>query len=288
MNCIFKKSQLLIAGCSITLLAACGGGSDSPKTPDVKVPDAKATVTSVTTDQLIYRKVTQLTITGTNLNLGINISHGSCLKITELSGGTSTEKKFSCKMVAPGSVPMVITDASSNTLFSVNHTIPLAALPKIKMDTTLGEIMLELDPSKAPITVDNFLNYTESGFYTNKIFHRVIKNFMIQGGGFTTNLVQSATQDPIKLEVGKGLSNVRGSIAMARTNALDSATSQFFINAIDNLFLDTSSGGYAVFGKVTSGLDVVDKIQNVATGTQSGMADVPNTPVVINAITQVQ
>jgi cyclophilin family peptidyl-prolyl cis-trans isomerase len=154
--------------------------------------------------------------------------------------------------------------------------------------TNQGTIVLELNPAKAPITVDNFLSYTESGFYVNKIFHRVMSDFMIQGGGFTADLAQPSTQATIKLEVGTGLSNTRGTIAMARTGVLDSATSQFFINVVDNIALDTSSGGYAVFGKVISGLDVVDKIKVVPVSTRNGMENVPVTAVVINSMTQTQ
>ena len=286
MESVLNTRQFFIASFSLSLLTACGGGSDTASTPTT--PDAKISVTEVTTDQLLYRKITKMTVKGQNLNLGFNISHPGCLKIIDSGNGSTTERVFTCKMITPGTSTMIITDGSNNTLLSTNHTIPLAKQPQVKMVTSLGEILLELNPSKAPITVDNFLNYTEAGFYENKIFHRVISNFMIQGGGFTSNLVQSTTQDPIKLEVGKGLSNVKGSIAMARTNVLDSATSQFFINAVDNSFLDTSSGGYAVFGSVVTGLDIVDKIQVVPTGTQSGMTDVPNTPVVINSMTVVQ
>ncbi|MBR7798993.1 peptidylprolyl isomerase [Undibacterium sp. FT137W] len=154
------------------------------------------------------------------------------------------------------------------------------------MVTNLGSIVLELNPAKAPITVDNFLNYVESGFYVNKIFHRVIRDFMIQGGGFTADLTQANTSAPIKLEAGNGLSNVRGSIAMARTPALDSATSQFFINVVDNIALDTNSGGYAVFGKVVSGIETVDKIKVVPTSTRSGLNDVPLSSVLISGMTQ--
>jgi cyclophilin family peptidyl-prolyl cis-trans isomerase len=156
------------------------------------------------------------------------------------------------------------------------------------MGTSLGSVVFELNPAKAPITVDNFLNYVESGFYVNKIFHRVINDFMVQGGGFTSDLVQATTQAPIKLEVGNGLSNLRGSIAMARTNVADSATSQFFINVVDNLPLDTSSGGYAVFGKVITGLDVIDKIKVVPTTQRMGMQDVPVTNILINTMVQTQ
>ncbi|WP_395007056.1 peptidylprolyl isomerase, partial [Undibacterium sp.] len=229
-----------------------------------------------------------ITVKGQNLNLGFNLSHQGCLKITELSGSTATQKSFSCKIIGVGSVPVVITDGNANSLYSSTVTIPLAAQPRVTMGTSLGSVVFELNPAKAPITVDNFLNYVESGFYVNKIFHRVINDFMVQGGGFTSDLVQATTQAPIKLEVGNGLSNLRGSIAMARTNVADSATSQFFINVVDNLPLDTSSGGYAVFGKVITGLDVVDKMKVVPTTQRMGMQDVPVTNILINTIVQIQ
>lgn len=262
------------------LLSACGGGSSTAT--------KKATISAVTTDQLVYRKTTNITVTGQNLDAGFNISHLGCLKITEVAGGSATQKVFSCKMVGVGSVAMNITAADGSSLYAGTMTIPLAAQPQVTMTTSLGTIVLELNPALAPVTVDNFLQYTENSFYVNKIFHRVIDGFMIQGGGFTSALQQPPTLAPIKLEVGKGLSNIRGSIAMARTSVLDSATSQFFINVIDNVALNTDSGGYAVFGKVVQGLDVVDKIKVVATSTQGGMSDVPVTPVMINSVLQTQ
>ncbi len=159
-----------------------------------------------------------------------------------------------------------------------------APAPQVTMKTSLGDIVIELNPSKAPITSANFLRYVDVGFYSNKIFHRVISNFMIQGGGFTADLVQASTYPPIKLEVNNGLSNVRGTIAMARTSVLDSATSQFFINVVDNTFLDTNGGGYAVFGQVVSGMEVVDKIKGVPTSTRGVYADVPVTTVNIISV----
>jgi peptidyl-prolyl cis-trans isomerase A (cyclophilin A) len=274
----------LILTTVIVLLSACGGGSNT----DTTTPTKKVSVSDVTTDQLVYRKISTITVKGQNLDVGINLSHSGCLKITELTGSTATQKVFSCKMVGVGTVPVIITDGSGNSLYANNASIPLAAQPQVTMVTNQGTVILELNPAKAPITVDNFLSYTESGFYVNKIFHRVIKDFMIQGGGFTADLLQATTQAPIKLEVGKGLSNIRGSIAMARTSVLDSATSQFFINVVDNVALDTSAGGYAVFGKVISGLDVVDKIKVLPTNTRGGMSDVPDTSVVINSMLQTQ
>jgi len=154
----------------------------------------------------------------------------------------------------------------------------------------LGEIKIELYPDKAPITVENFLGYVRDGFYDNTIFHRVIPGFMAQGGGFVSGMTQKETKDPIKNEAANGLKNDRGTIAMARTNVVDSATAQFFINVVDNGFLnhteDTPRGfGYCVFGKVIEGMDVVDKIVSVPTGTFGYFQDVPQEDVVIISVT---
>jgi cyclophilin family peptidyl-prolyl cis-trans isomerase len=168
--------------------------------------------------------------------------------------------------------------------------LPAAAVqaqaPQVTLETSLGVIVLELDPAKAPVTVANFLEYVKAGFYDGTAFHRVIDGFMIQGGGFTADLAKKDTRAPIQNESENGLSNARGTIAMARTNDPHSATAQFFINTVDNAAgLDhgktAQRWGYAVFGKVTQGLDVVDKIAKVPTGSKSGMQDVPVTPVLI-------
>ena len=163
----------------------------------------------------------------------------------------------------------------------------------VKMDTNHGTIMLELDAENAPNTVANFLTYANEGFYDGTIFHRVISNFMIQGGGFTDDMNQKTTHDPIKNEANNGLSNVTGSIAMARTGDPHSATAQFFINVKDNDFLNFSSEtpqgwGYAVFGKVTEGMDVVNKIKDVPTTTKGPYQDVPAETVIIEKVTVVE
>lgn len=157
------------------------------------------------------------------------------------------------------------------------------ALPKVRIVTSQGPFVLQLRPDAAPETVENFLAYVRSGFYDNTVFHRVIPGFMIQGGGFTSQLSRKPTREPIANEAKPTLKNLRGSIAMARTSAPDSATSQFFINVVDNGFLDAGvrGDGYAVFGKVTEGMGVVDAIAGVETGYSRGMADVPVTPVTI-------
>ncbi len=160
---------------------------------------------------------------------------------------------------------------------------------KATIETTLGTMVLELDDAKAPATVKNFCDYAKAGHYDGTIFHRVIAGFMIQGGGFTPDMAQKPTRAPIRNEAMNGLKNLRGTIAMARTSVVDSATSQFFINLVDNGFLDfrnpTPQGfGYAVFGKLTAGLDVLDKIGAVATGSRSGFDDVPLKPVLITKV----
>jgi len=165
--------------------------------------------------------------------------------------------------------------------------------PLVLMETSLGNIKIELNAKEAPISVKNFLGYVNKGFYSGTIFHRVIPNFMVQGGGFTADMAEKPVGAPIKNEAGNGLKNLRGTIAMARTMVVDSATAQFYINVINNDFLnhrdDSMQGyGYAVFGKVVEGMDVADKISAVGTGFKKGMQDVPVTPVVIKSVKVIQ
>jgi len=160
----------------------------------------------------------------------------------------------------------------------------------ILMTTTVGPMTLELDADNAPKTVENFLSYVSSGFYDGTIFHRVINNFMVQGGGFTADMEQKATQAPIENEANNGLKNGHGTIAMARTQDPHSATAQFFINVQDNDFLNHTGEnmqgwGYAVFGKVTDGEEVLEKIRCVQTGSQAGHQDVPVEPIIIESVT---
>ncbi len=161
--------------------------------------------------------------------------------------------------------------------------------PVVVMETSEGAVKIELWADKAPISVKNFLRYVDEGFYAGTVFHRVISNFMIQGGGMTPDMKPKKTRDPIKNEASPELKNTRGTIAMARTNIVNSATSQFFINVVDNDFLDhknkTPAGfGYAAFGQVIDGMDVVDKIKDVKTTSVGPHQDVPVTPVVITSI----
>lgn len=161
-----------------------------------------------------------------------------------------------------------------------------AANPKVLLKTTMGDITLELYPAKAPITVKNILSYVEAKHYDGLIFHRVISGFMIQCGGYMANMHEKATNPPIKNEAGNGLKNARGWAAMARTQALDTATAQFYINLVDNFGLDDMK--YAVFGQVVAGMNVVDAIAKVKTGSKGGHADVPLEPITILSATVIK
>ena len=164
-----------------------------------------------------------------------------------------------------------------------------ALAQKVRLATSQGDIVVELDAAKAPKTVENFLQYVKDGHYDGTIFHRVIDNFMVQGGGMKADMSEKTTRAPIPLESRSGLTNVRGTLAMARTPAPNSATAQFFINLKDNAFLDQANSrdgnGYAVFGKVVAGMDVVDKIKAVPVGDKGGHQNVPTMPVTINKAT---
>ena len=189
------------------------------------------------------------------------------------------------------------------TLICLLLALPLATvsaadtMPRVRLSTNLGDIVLELDPVKAPRSVENFLAYVQEGAYDGTVFHRVIDGFMIQGGGYTRDFIKIPTRDPIPNEANNGLKNLAGTVAMARTNQPHSATSQFFINVVDNDFLDFRSEtlrgwGYAVFGKVVEGMDVVEQIRRSATSKREVMpapgerpvifSDVPRSPIVIN------
>ncbi|MBU6381716.1 MAG: peptidyl-prolyl cis-trans isomerase [Betaproteobacteria bacterium] len=182
-----------------------------------------------------------------------------------------------------------VIDASGQTVYSKSFAVPQ---PRVLIDSSAGSFEVELNPALAPRTVDNFLLYVQTGFYQDLIFHRVIPGFVVQAGGFTSGMTpKQSLFAPIALESNRGLSNKRASIAMARTNDPNSATSQFFINLVDNLFLDyssTNSPGYAVFGDVVRGMEVVDAIAAYPTSSRTGFSDVPTTDIVINKTTRIR
>ena len=179
------------------------------------------------------------------------------------------------------------------TRLAIVLCLALACAPalaqKVRLATSQGDIVVELDATKAPKTVENFVQYVKNGHYDGTIFHRVIDNFMIQGGGMKADMSEKTTRAPIPLESRSGLTNVRGTLAMARTPAPNSATAQFFINLKDNAFLDQANSpdgnGYAVFGRVVAGMDVIDKIKAVPVGDKGGHQNVPTSPVTISKAT---
>lgn len=194
------------------------------------------------------------------------------------------------KETTPAKTPAPVTEKPQTSAPKPTPTpepVPAPAqTTAVIISTSMGDITLELFADKSPITVANFLRYVNDGFYDGTVFHRVMKGFMIQGGGLTADMNKKTTRDPIKNETQNRVRNVRGTITMARQNALDSATSQFFINHVDNRSLDFDGPyrGYAVFGKVTNGMDVVDKIAMTPVTTKGGRANVPVKPIIINSI----
>ncbi|MBC7730099.1 MAG: peptidyl-prolyl cis-trans isomerase [Microbacteriaceae bacterium] len=188
-------------------------------------------------------------------------------------------------------IPVLATTLAATWVAALTLAAPAWA-QKVKLATSMGDIVIELAPDKSPKTVANFVQYVKAGHYNGVVFHRVIDGFMVQTGGFTADLQEKPTRPPIPLESRNGLSNLRGSIAMARTSVPDSASAQFFINVGDNLRLDAANAqdgnGYAVFGKVVEGMDIVDKIKTVPVGNQAGHQNVPKQPVTIQQATLIQ
>jgi cyclophilin family peptidyl-prolyl cis-trans isomerase len=267
-------------------VAACGGGNDG----------GDPTVNSMVATPAAYGRTAVWTVSGLNLDKGVVfvITSGSCENVAEIGEGTAFQRQFGCRVASLGELVGQANDAGGSRLASLRVVIPK---PLVRLSLPQGSIDLELEPERAPATVDNFLDYVNSGFYNNTIFHRVVEDFVVQGGGFTPGspnpLPKAATRPAIALESGNGLANVRGALAMARTSEPDSATSQFYINVVDNPSLDYRSDaepGYAVFGKVTAGLDLVDAISIVPTRAVPalGLTHLPVTDVVVTAARQLR
>jgi peptidyl-prolyl cis-trans isomerase A (cyclophilin A) len=216
-------------------------------------------------------------------------SNKGCSSPSFASNSTTETLVLNCSVQSVGDVPLTIKAEDGTIVYTTTVTVPK---PQVTLLTNKGNVVLELDPSTAPISSNNYLSYVAKGFYSNTLFHRVIPNFVIQGGGYTTGMVKKTGQSgPIELESNKGLSNLRGTLAMARTNVANSATSEFFINLITNTFLDYKDAfnpGYAVFGKVVQGMDIVDSIASETTGTFNGFRDVPITDVLVTMALQTQ
>lgn len=270
--------KLLLSAVLALLLSACGGSTGFPPT-----------ITGVKPQTLMYGKTATIYLGGKDLRSSLVVDTlGGCINPSFASNSTTDTLVLNCTVKVAGDMPLIVKTDAGEVVYSGTLTVPK---PQVGIVTALGNIVVELDPTAAPITVNNFLNYANSGYYRNTLFHRVISGFMIQGGGFTTGMVKKPGQGaPIVSESKNGLSNVRGSIAMARLDDKDSATSEFYINHVDNLYLDYSatSAGYTVFGKVVQGLDVVDTIAGKATGYVNGYANVPLEDITITAALQIK
>ena len=263
----------------LALLSACGGSTGFPPV-----------ITGVKVQSLKYGNTATIYLGGKDLRSSVQVeSNSGCINPSFASSSTTDTLVLNCAVKVVGDFPLTIRAEDGSIIYSTTITVPK---PQVTLFTTKGTVVLELDPSTAPISSNNYLSYVSKGFYTSTLFHRVISGFMIQGGGYTKGLVKKTPLfAAIELESNKGLSNLRGTLAMARTNEFNSATSEFFINVVDNAFLDyknSGNPGYAVFGKVVQGMDVVDAIVAQPTGVLNGFADVPLTDVVISLALQTQ
>jgi cyclophilin family peptidyl-prolyl cis-trans isomerase len=266
-----------VSFCALAL-AGCGGSNSAPS----------AAVSDIQVNQLKYGQISQFTLTGNLLDNDINVSTQNCKGLTLVAGGTSTSKSVTCTIsaVGKGVVSLEAKLADGTVLKSSSFDV---TNPQVSMATSLGSVVLELNPTAAPISTDNFLQYVNSKFYDNTIIHRIVTTgiFVAQGGWLSpTPSVQPGQKPAIVLEVNKGLSNLKGTIAMARSADLNSATSQFYFNLADNVALDTASGGYAVFGKIISGTEVLDAMSSIKTTTAYGLADFPTSSVLVLSATQ--
>lgn len=259
------------------------------KSFDIPAP-ATPVVLSIKADTLMFSKSAQFTMTGYSLEKDFTVSTKNCKGLALVSGGSTTSKSVICNVgaVGVGAISFEAKMADGTVLKSASFDV---TNPQVSMVTNLGTLKLELNPTAAPITVVNYLQYVNDKFYDNTIIHRLVTSgiFVAQGGWLTpVPAVQAGQRAAIALEVGKGLSNVKGTIAMARGTELNSATSQFYLNLADNTALDTANGGYAVFGKVISGASVLDALAITPTSTQYGLSDFPSQSVLVQSVVQTQ
>jgi peptidyl-prolyl cis-trans isomerase A (cyclophilin A) len=262
--------------CSALLTACVGNGNTTP------------TVTDIQAFNLGYGQKATFEFIGTYLDLGLNAKVPHCTGQTP-AYLSATQQALSCNVTTAGPLTIEVTNSADAVIFSKTFTVPA---PQVALVTTQGTITVELDPVAAPLSVDNVLRYVNGNFYNGILFHRVIAGFVIQAGGFTSGLVpRNSPLAPIPLESNNGLTNLRGTLAMARTADPNSATAQFYFNLVDNPSLnyrDASNPGYAVFGKIITGLDVMDAIGAAPTAVQNGLTDVPVTEVLIRIALRTQ
>jgi cyclophilin family peptidyl-prolyl cis-trans isomerase len=273
-------SSFLAAAAALLLtsfLTACGGSTGFPPV-----------ITAVKPQSLSYGRTATIYLGGKDLRSSLVVESGGACTNPSFGANSSTDVLvLNCLVTVVGDLPLTIKSATGEVVYTTTLSVPK---PEVSIITNKGSFTLALDPATAPITVKNFLSYVKSGFYSNTLFHRVIPGFVAQAGGYTTGMVRKPGQlEPIELESNKGLSNSRATVAMARTNVFNSATSEFYVNLVDNTFLDyknAANPGYAVFGTVVQGMDVVDAIAAEPTGVFNGSPDVPLTDITISIALQ--
>jgi len=276
MNTLILKP--IIALFCLAMLTACGGGDTTP------------TVTDIQGGNLSYGRLAQFEFFGTYLDksAGLSANIPNCTEQTPIYI-SPTQQVLRCTVTTIGDLNVQVLNGAGAVIFSKTFTVPA---PQVALVTSMGNIVVELNPTAAPLSVNNFLKYVQNGFYSDTLFHRIIAGFVVQGGGYTSGfVVQPGLLAAIPLESNNGLSNLRGTLAMARTADPNSATSQFYFNLADNLSLDyrdANSPGYAVFGKIVQGLDIMDLIGAVATNTLNGVPDVPVTDVLVKTALRIR
>lgn len=258
-------------------MSACGGSSGFPPV-----------ITAIKPQSVSYGRTATIYLGGKDLRSSLLVdSNGGCINPSFASNSTTDLLILNCVVKVVGEMPFTFKTASGEVVYTATIDVPN---PQVTLVTSKGAITFEFDPAKAPISTNNFLSYVGSGFYKDTLFHRVIAGFVVQGGGYSSGMLKrTSSVGPIELESNKGLSNLRGTLAMARTNVPNSATSEFFINLVDNLSLDyknAANPGYAVFGKMVQGMEVVDAIAAQATGVRYGFADVPLEDITITLAVQ--
>lgn len=279
----FRFLVLLIVA---SMLNACGGGNS----------DFPPVVTGFKVQTLQYGRSAVIYVGGNDLRNSITVDTSSaCVKPNFAASSSPSLLVINCTITAVGDIPLTLKAANGQVLYQTTLQVPK---PQVQFNisqgaSSLGSITLELDPTVAASTVNNFLYYVQSGYYTDTLFHRVMPGFVVQAGGYTSGMVKKPGQiDPIVLQSNNGLSNLRGTVAMARLSApVDSATSEFYINLVDNTFLNYKSvnePGYTVFGTVVNGMEVADAIAAQPTGTVNSNANVPITDIKITSVQQIK
>jgi len=269
--------KLVFFICTLLVISGCGGSSAFPPV-----------ITGVKAQSLMFGRTATIYLGGKDLRSNLAVDAGTACTNPNFAASSSTDLLvLNCLVNSVGEFTLTVKTETGELIFSSSLNVPK---PEVAILTNKGTISVELDPNLAPVSSSNFLSYVGRGFYSGALFHRVIAGFVIQAGGYTSGLVKKTGQlSPIVLESSNGLSNKRGTLAMARTNAFNSATSEFYINLADNISLDyinAANPGYAVFGTVTQGLDVVDAIAAEPTGFLNGFTDVPLKDITINLVLQ--